>query len=317
MLLATALHAADAPPPQQFASIGDFRLDSGEVIRNCRIGYRVAGTLAPDKSNVVVVTTWFAGRSGDMLGLVGEGKLFDTAKYYVVVVDALGDGVSSSPSNSAEQPREKFPRFTIRDMVRSQHELLTREMHVDHVYAVGGLSMGGMQTFQWIATYPDYMTKAVAITGTPKQTPYDILLWQSELDVIEMTHESRDAMRVLSEINDLHLSTPAHVVATMKDAEKATEAHVKSLADRDLCDYASDLRAMIAHDIAPDFHPPVKPKMIIVVSLQDHMVNPEPAREFARANGVELVTLSGDCGHLASGCESEIVTREVKRFLLQ
>ncbi len=72
---------------------------------------------------------------------------------------------------------------------------------------------------------------------------------------------------------------------------------------------------MLAQDIGPDFHPPLKPKMLVVVSLQDHMVNPGPAREFARTNGAELVTLSGDCGHLASACESAIIGREVKRFL--
>ena len=252
-----------------------------------------------------------------MFSWVGDGKLFDTSKYHVIVIDALGDGVSSSPSNSVEQPREKFPRFTIRDMVRSQHELLTREMHLDHVYAVAGLSMGGMQTFQWIASYPDFMTRAVAIVGTPKQTSYDILLWQSEVDLIEMNHDAPETMRVLSEINDMHLYTPEWVGRNVKDPVKSTDAHAKSLADRDLYDYASDLRAMIAHDITPDFHPPLRPKMLVVASLQDHMVNPAPAREFARVNGAELVTLSGDCGHLATSCESEILTREVKRFLLE
>lgn len=312
-LVASTL-AAD-PPPQQFATLGDFRLDSGEVIHNCRIGYRVAGTLAPDKSNVIVLTTWFAGRSDGLFGWVGEGNLFDSSRFYIVVIDALGDGVSSSPSNSAEQAGEKFPRFTIRDMVRSQHELLTRVLELDRVYAVAGLSMGGMQTFQWIASYPDFMQKAIAIVGTPKQTSYDILLWQTELDVFEMMHGSREAMRIASGIQDLELHTPEWVANNVKDVRKSVDEHVKSLSDRDPFDYMSQLRAMIAHDITPDFHPPLKPKMLVVVSLQDHMVNPAPAREFARVNGAEVMTLSGDCGHLATGCEKEVLTREVRRFL--
>ena len=86
------------------------------------------GNLAAGRSNVVVLTTWFGGDSAGLLGWVGEGKLFDTSKFRIIIIDALGDGVSSSPSNSAEQPGEKFPRFTMRDMVRSQHELLTREL---------------------------------------------------------------------------------------------------------------------------------------------------------------------------------------------
>ena len=311
---AAAAHAADAPP-QQFASLGDFRLDSSALLRNCRIGYRVAGQLAPDKSNVVVVLTWFAGRSGDLSGWVGEGKLFDTSKFHVIVIDALGDGVSSSPSNSTEQPREKFPRFTIRDMVRTQHELLTRELKLDHVYAIAGLSMGGMQAFQWIASYPDFMDKAVSIVGTPKQTSNDILLWRTQLNLLETMNGSRDAMPTIAAISDLHLHTPAWVAKNVTDVGKSVDTHVKLLSDRDTFDYMSQLRAMIDFDIYPDFHPPLKPKMLVVVALQDLMVNPAPSREFAQANQSTLVTLSGECGHLASGCERDVLTREVQEFL--
>jgi homoserine O-acetyltransferase len=312
---ALAAERGGAPPPQQFASLGDFRLDSGETIRDCRIGYRVAGQLAPDKSNVIVITTWFAGRSGDEFGWVGEGKLFDTSKFFVIVIDALGDGVSSSPSNSAVQPGEKFPRFTIRDMVRSQHQLLTRELKLDRVYAVTGLSMGGMQTFQWIASYPDYMQKALPIVGTPKQTSYDILLWRTELDLIESMHGSRDAMRTIAAIQELELRTPAWIAKNVTDVDKTLEVHRQALEDRDPFDYMSQLRAMIAHDIDRDFRTPLKPKTLIVIAEQDQMVNPQPARAFARANGAKLITLTGDCGHLASGCEREVLEREVKRFL--
>jgi homoserine acetyltransferase len=303
--------AADAPP-QQFATLGDFRLDSGEVIRNCRIGYRTGGTLAADKSNVIVVLTWFAGRSKDEFGWIGEGALFDTSKFYVIVIDALGDGVSSSPSNSVEQPGAKFPRFTMRDMVRTQYELLTRELKLDHVYAVAGLSMGGMQVFQWVASYPDSMDKAVSIVGTPKQTSNDILLWRTELDLLETMHGSRDAMPTVVAIQELNLHTPAWIAKNIADVDKTLRDHTKSLADRDPFDYMSQLRAMIGHDIGAVA---LKPKMLIVVSLQDQMVNPGPSREFARANGAELVTLSGDCGHLASGCERDVLVREVHRFL--
>ncbi len=314
LFAAATAHAADAPP-QQFATLGDFRLDSGEVIRNCRIGYRVGGRLAADKSNVIVVLTWFAGRSADEFGWIGEGMLFDTSKYFVIVIDALGDGVSSSPSNSAEQPGAKFPRVTIRDMARTQHELLTRELKLDHVYAIAGLSMGGMQAFQWIASYPDFMTKAISIVGTPKQTSNDILLWRTELDLLETMHGSRDAMPTIVALQELTLRTPAWIAKNVTDVDQTLEAHRKGLADRDPLDYMTQLRAMIAHDIYPDFRPPLKPKMLAIVSLQDLMVNPAPAREFARANGTELVTLTGDCGHLATGCERDLLVREVQKFL--
>jgi homoserine acetyltransferase len=186
-------------------NLGDFRLESGEVIQNCRIGYRVDGALNAERSNAILIPTWFAGRSADLASQVGPGKMFDTSKYFVIVVDALGDGVSSSPSNSGGQ----LPRFTMRDMVRSQYELVTRELKLEQLYAVAGSSMGGMQAFQWVASYPDFMKKAISITGTPKQTSHDILLWKTQLDLIESAEDKREAMRVVAGIQSLELSGDA------------------------------------------------------------------------------------------------------------
>ena len=98
------------------AQAQDLRLAS---IGDLKIGYRTYGRLAPDKSNAIVVLTWFGGTSEGLAGWIGPGNLYDSSKYYVIVIDALGDGVSSSPSNS------KLSQITVRDMVRSQYELLT------------------------------------------------------------------------------------------------------------------------------------------------------------------------------------------------
>src|SRR5450432_2709120 len=120
---------------QQFASLGDFKLESGEVIRDCRIGYRTFGRLNADKSNAILLPTWAGGNTQQLSSNVGPGRLVDSDKYFVVLVDALSNGVSSSPSNSKLQPRMAFPKVTIRDMVGTQHELLTRVLHIDHVKA--------------------------------------------------------------------------------------------------------------------------------------------------------------------------------------
>ena len=125
---------AVAESEQQFASIGDFKLTSGQVIEDCRIGYRILGELNADKSNVVVVPTWFTGTTGGLVngGVIGPGKLADTDKYFVITFDALGNGVSTSPSNSNAQSDDKFPRITTEDMVKTQHEVLTEHLGLDH-----------------------------------------------------------------------------------------------------------------------------------------------------------------------------------------
>jgi homoserine O-acetyltransferase len=283
----------------KIASIGDLQLDGGEVIRDCKIGYRIYGA---GNEKTIVVTTWFGGTTASLASSIGPGRLFDSSRYRMIAIDALGDGVSSSPAH-----------ITIRDMVRSQYELLTHELHINHVYAVAGLSMGGMQTFQWLASYPDFMDKAVAIAGTPKMTSYDLVLWKTQLGILESG--AANAMDIIADINTMHLNTPSFIATHTKpeavdDYMRSREASVRSI-HRD--NYTSQLRALIAHDTGPISKP--KAKVLVVVSLQDQMVNPAPAREFARSSGADLVTLSGDCGHLATACEIDLLTSEVHRFL--
>src|SRR4051812_44956954 len=112
---------------QRFAELGDFKLESGETIRDLKLGYRIFGTINADRSNVVLYLTWAGGTTSQLnLKPSDAGKLIDTNKYCVIAVDALSNGVSSSPSNSKAQPRMKFPRYTFRDLVNTQHLLLTK-----------------------------------------------------------------------------------------------------------------------------------------------------------------------------------------------
>src|SRR5258708_32064794 len=169
---------------QRFAQLGDCKVESGEVIRDCRIGYRTFGKLNDDKSNAILFPTWASGTTEQLQSNIGAGKLVDDSKYFVIAIDALSNGVSSSPSNSKLQPRMSFPKVTIRDMVNTQHEVLTRVLHLNHLQAVIGISMGGMQTFQWMVSFPDFMDKAIPIVGSPQLAPYDLILWQAQVDAI-------------------------------------------------------------------------------------------------------------------------------------
>src|SRR5574338_926583 len=90
--LVLSLHLIAFAQEQQFANIGDLKLQNGGVIRQCRIGYRTFGKLNSDKSNVVVVPTWAGGTTEQLVSSFGPGRLVDNSQYFVVAIDALSNG---------------------------------------------------------------------------------------------------------------------------------------------------------------------------------------------------------------------------------
>jgi homoserine O-acetyltransferase len=332
VLLAVLLATFGFAQEQKFASLGDFKLQSGEVIKDCKIGYRTLGTLNADKSNVVVFPTWASGTTEQLLGNVGAGKLVDSTKYYVILVDAFANGVSSSPSNSTAQPRMKFPKVTIRDMVESQHELLTKVLGINHVKAVMGISMGGMQTFQWMTAYPEFMDKALPLMGSPRLAPYDLLNWTSQIDAIKrnpawMNGEYKDEPAAAAdyEFSSLMLTTPEHFNNTTT-REQFFEGLEKARAAKswgyDSNNKIRQAEAMMSLDVSAPFGgsmeqaaKTVKAKVLVVVGKQDHTVTPVPASDFAKLVGAKTLVLEGDCGHLANSCESDKVVKAVNEFL--
>ena len=324
-LLTVLLLALSAQAEIQFASLGSFRLDSGLTLHDCRIGYQTFGKLNDAKSNAVLFPTWFTGTSNDLRGNIGPGKLIDSDKYFVIAADAIGDGISTSPSNSKTQPHLRFPKFTTGDMVRSQYLLVTGTLHLKHLHAVMGISMGGMQTFQWMVDYPDFFDKAIPIVGSPQLTTTDLLLWNAELHAIEAAKPPRAGMRAVADMHAFALTTPnyratettpAAAEKFMSENEQNTPAHFA------WDDWTRQLEAMIGHDIAKASNgsmesaaAKVKAKTLVIVGLQDHMVNPLPALSLARLLHCETLEIDSPCGHLTPGCDQTRVAAAIARFL--
>ncbi|MEO8165537.1 MAG: alpha/beta fold hydrolase, partial [Betaproteobacteria bacterium] len=111
--------------------------------------------------------------------LIGAGRALDPGRYFVIAADPVGNGFSTSPSNSESQHGMRFPRFSIRDMVQSQYLLLTRQLGVSRVQAVIGASMGGMQALQWAVSHPCFMRCVVAMTPMAKTSPWAVLVTET------------------------------------------------------------------------------------------------------------------------------------------
>lgn len=329
LLIATASLAA-AQSEQKFADLGAFKLENGEVIQDCKLGYRTFGTLNADKSNAVLFPTWFGGKSDQLAGNFGKDKMVNDAKFFIIAVDAIGNGVSSSPSNSRKQPGDQFPRFTIRDMVNAEHHLVTQIFGIKKLHAVIGISMGGMQTFEWMVAYPQMIKLAIPIVGTTHQTAFDLLLWSTELKVIEDARKfdtsDNAGAALVGRIHALALFTPAYRNSATPPNE--FEAFVQKEEQNYLDtfktdDWAAQLRAMMAHDISKKFGSmqkaaeTVKAKVLVVVARQDMMVNPDPAVEFARLMKADVLEVNNACGHVYATCEGAKVNAAVAKFLNQ
>ena len=167
--------------------------------------------------------TYFGGNSEDLLFSTGQVIMADSTKYYVIAVDALGDGVSSSPSNSKLQPKGSFPVFNMRDIVNAECMLVSKILNFKHVYCVMGTSMGGMQTFQWIVSFSDFMDKAVIQVGSPRLTSNDLLLWNSELlaikEGLECGAPEESIKNTVAVIHTQNLRTPDYFVKHVSPAE--------------------------------------------------------------------------------------------------
>lgn len=322
-----ALLAAAPPSPLQTFEAGPLQLAGGETLASCKLAYRTYGELNASKENAILFPTWFSGTSEQLAQYVGEGLLLDPAQYFIITVDALANGVSCSPSNTSGE----FPQVRIADMVAAQHKLVTQKFGIKRLHAVVGISMGGMQAFEWMAAFPGFARKAVPIIGSPKLTTSDLLLWTAELNVLEMAQRAgkdpREAMPTVLAIHNFALYTPDYRAAKNPPGQfgaMMSQFEKEAREGMDPRDFAAQLRAMIGHDITQRFGSwnaaaaaAAKSKALVVVATQDHMVHPQPARDLASLARFRLMELEGFCGHMAISCESARLYSVVSRFLAE
>ena len=174
-VLLGVLPARAQEPGLQRLALGAFKLESGETIQDFSIAYMTEGTLNAAKSNAVLMVTAIGGNHHRIDYLIGPGKGIDTDRLFVIKTNAIGNGLTTSPSTSTAQRGPDFPHFSIRDMVESQRRLL-QHLGIGHLVAVAGASMGGMQVLQWGVSHPGMMDGLVALTPMGRTTAWSIAI---------------------------------------------------------------------------------------------------------------------------------------------
>lgn len=157
------------PLDYEIYKLGDVQLQRGATLRDCQLAYKTFGTLNAQKDNAIVYPTWYSGQHYDNEWLVGEGMALDPGKYFIIIPNMFGNGLSSSPSNMPEPYNgPRFPTVTMYDNVKAQHRLVTEKFGIEKLKMVLGWSMGAGQTFHWGALYPDMMEFLVPFCGSAK-----------------------------------------------------------------------------------------------------------------------------------------------------
>jgi homoserine acetyltransferase len=319
-----------AQRPPTVTSLGKCRLAHGAAIEDCRVAYRTYGRLNATRNNVVLIPTWLLGRSEDWLPLLGQNAYVDTTRFYTIVVDAFGDGRSSSPSNTPPDTHVAFRELTIGDMVEAQHRLLVDHLGLSRLHAVVGISMGAMQAFEWAVRYPTFADIVIPIMGSPQIASYDRLLWTTSLSEVENGRAlgaTDDSLWIqVLRRHTLVLRTP-RALNESDSTTLLTEVAKEAARFRQtwyLEDYAAQLHAILRHDVASGFGgdlsraaAQVRARMLIIYSWDDLALSAGPAVAFAKYVRADTLSISSPCGHIAFECEQARIGAVVRDFLVQ
>jgi homoserine O-acetyltransferase/O-succinyltransferase len=165
--------------------LGDLLLQSGEWLPGAKLSWKTHGTLSPARDNVIVYPTSYSAQHPGLEWAIGPDSLLDPDRWFIVIPDMFGNGLSSSPSNTADYPN----LVTSFDNVAAQRRLLREVFGVDRLAAVYGFSMGAQQAYHWAALAPDAVARAIVVCGSAKTSPHNQVFLASLMAVLEAAPE--------------------------------------------------------------------------------------------------------------------------------
>jgi homoserine O-acetyltransferase/O-succinyltransferase len=179
-------YSQDVHGPYELQDIGNLELEEGGTIRGCTLAYATFGTLNAAKDNAILIPTWYSGTNKIIEQVyIGKGGALDPDKYFIIVINQIGNGLSTSPHNTPPPAgMGHFPHVRIGDDVRAQHKLVTEKFGLKTLALVVGGSMGAQQTYEWAVRYPDMIQRAAPIAGTARNTLHDFLFAETLIEAI-------------------------------------------------------------------------------------------------------------------------------------
>ena len=320
--------------PQIF-SILDFQFEDGSVLPDLHVAYETRGTLAAGRDNAILLLPGAIGDRHAFDAMVGPGKTFDTDKYFVITVDPIGGGDSSSP---AEGMGQDFPRYTIRDMMEAEHALVSRELGLSRLYAIGGLSMGSFVALEWGIHHPEMVGSLVLLAPSPKSDAGFRLTVDLVNTVIALDpewqggHYSRNPVEGLRHAGMLFYPWVVSAAyldrISSHDLAAGLEDMARAFADWDANALVLRYAAYRAHDVSVPFDGDmitalarVTAPTLVLASASDRLVGIEGARRIADGlKHARYAEIPSDRGHRAvrappGTSEADFIDRQIRSFL--
>ncbi len=223
--------------------LGDYAVQKGGRIKGGELVWQSHGTLNAARDNVILYPSSFSAQHQDMAWLIGEDKILDPSRWFIVTADMFSNGLSSGAAETADYP----PLVTLADNVRAQHLLVTQHFGVERLAAVYGFSMGAMQAYHWAALYPEMVERAFIVCGCAKIATHNKVFLSGLLRTLEAAPEHLGNGRFSKE-PELALKAFGHIYAgwgLSQDFYRA-DLHRKALG-------APDLETFIKTDWADRF----------------------------------------------------------------
>lgn len=293
LVLPIVLRAAEYPAPQEGDFIlRDFHFTSGETLPEMHIHYRTLGQAVKDAQgmtqNAVLIMHGTTGSGAQFIRpefageLFGPGQPLDASKYFIILPDEIGHGKSSKPSDGLHA---KFPRYGYRDMVEAEYRLLIDGLGVNHAHLVMGTSMGGMHTWLWGESHPEFMDALLPLASLPTQISGRNRAWRRIItDAIrnDPAWENGDyknqppSLRTAAEMLWLMSSNP---IVRQKEAPSLTKSDEvldkfvnDSMKTGDANDVLYAVEASHDYDPGPDLEKIRAP--LLAINFADDLINP-------------------------------------------
>ncbi|BCS96396.1 hypothetical protein DSLASN_20280 [Desulfoluna limicola] len=334
----------DDPASYEYGGEGGVTLESlGQ--KPLHLGYITLGNPQKDQdgkiTNAVIVNSYYSGDSTSIydkwvegqagndfcLGaVIGPGKLIDTEKNFVVLLDAIGLWGGSKPSDGLGM---KFPKYSYFDMVQASYRLLKDELGVGTVKLATGVSMGATQTYVWGVLHPEFVENLMPIGGTTQSDGGDPLgnwIFQLMTEAIKSDpvwmetngdyyhlpkdqHPNQGVMFGWSVLNHTALSFDLRVTQPWDEIKKdvfywnpegEAAANLKKKADvQDACDLIYRNAAGLTYNINDDLHR-IRAKTLVLHVGNDNWLNVNLAWAAAdKIPGAETIIFDSPIAHYA------------------